>query len=384
MKSRRPPATPQQRKAALAFATIVAVLGLVGWWGVKFGSTKVDAPGMAGSADAGSAAAWPDETALARQAGDLPTISILPFEAAADDPRAATIARGLGWDLAERLGQVTGLRVVGPDGRDAALDRQAAARYVVGGSVQSGTSTIRVRSTLTDRQSGRQPWEARLEKAPGEVLDLPGEIALKLAEALPVPVNESERRRLSSPHTRSPQAFETFMRGQAAFLARTAAENARARELFREAISIDPRFARAYAAIAMTHVEDSRLWRDKGREESLAEAGRMAEAALLINPASREAHWVRSYIALSERRFGDAKAAIGQALAVDPSFADAYALLAWIHVLEDEPSRAVPMMRVAMRLDSADASRRAWLEGMPMADEGQRRRLGDALKEPGP
>ncbi|MCW5590884.1 MAG: hypothetical protein KIS74_02190 [Burkholderiales bacterium] len=382
MKSRRPPATPRQRKAALAFAVAVAVLGLLGWWAVKFGSTTVESPAT-GSTSVAGATTWPDEAALARLAEDLPTISIRPFEAAPGDARAATIARGLDWDLAERLGQVTGLRVVGSDGRDASPDRQASAGYVVGGSVQSGTSTIRVHAALADRQSGRQLWTARLEKAPGEVLDLPGEIAVKLAGALPVPVNELERRRLSSPHTRSPQAFETFMRGEAAFLARSADGNARARELFREAISIDPRFARAYAAIAMTHVEDSRPWRDKGREESLAEAGRMAEAALLIDPASRDAHWVRSYIALSERRLGDAKAAIGQALAVDPSFADAYALLAWIHILEDEPSRAVPMLRVAIRLDSADASRRAWLEGMPMADEGQRRRLGDALRELG-
>jgi Tfp pilus assembly protein PilF len=317
--------------------------------------------------------------------------------------------------------------------------------------VQSGAATIRVHSALTDRQSGRQLWTARHEKPPGDVLALQDEIAATLVEALPVAVSQAERRRLSMPHTRSPQAFETFMRGQAAFLVRTAEENARARELFREAISIDPQFARAYAAIAMTHIEDYRLWRDRNREDSLAEARRMADAAFLINPASREAHWVRSYIAMSERRFGDAKAAIGQALAIDPSFADAYALLAWIHIFEGEPARAVAMMRSAMRLNPgaghiyfahlgtayyfqgdtenalvnlneararnpADVSTRAWLaasllaagkksdalwevdeiramrpafsgsawlDRMPMAHEGQRRRLGDALKELG-
>lgn len=382
MRPSRPPPSPAQRKAALAFATVVAVIGLIGWWAVKFGSTPVEAPGIAGPADAGNAAAWPDETTLARLAGELPTFSVRPFQAAPGDSRAATVARGLSWDLAERLGQVSGLRVIGLNGTEPTQDRRALARYEVSGEVQSGGHAIQVQAALTDRQSGQRIWTASFEKAPGEVLALQDEIAAKLTEALPVTVNELERRRLASSRTRSPQAFETFLRGQAAFLARTAGDNARARELFREAISIDPKYARAYAAIAMTQVEDYRLWRDKGREDSLAEARRMADAAYLIDPASREAHWVRSFIAMSERRHGDAKAAIGQALVIDPSYADAYALLAWIHIFEDQPARAAAMMRVAMRLSPA-VSRSAWLDRSPTADEGPRRRLDDALKELG-
>ncbi len=231
MKPRRPPPSPAQRKAALAFASVVAVLGLIGWWAVKFGSTAVEAPGIAGPTDAGNASAWPDEATLARLAGELPTLSVRPFEAPPGDARAATVARGLAWDLGERLGQVSSLRVIGRDGGEPAQDRQALARYEVSGDVRSGARDVQVQASLTDRQSGHRIWTASFGKAPGEVLDLQVEIAAKLAEALPVTVNELERRRLSSPRTRSPQAFETFMRGRAAFLAGTAGDNARAREL---------------------------------------------------------------------------------------------------------------------------------------------------------
>ncbi len=339
----RPRATPAQRRAAAAFAAAMAVAGLAAWWAVKFGGDD-DPASIARTAGL-------DEGSLARLAENLPTLSVRPFEVAGDDPRAATVARGLAWDLGERLGQASGLRLIGSDGRDSAVDRHASARYVVSGAVQSGPATVRVHAALTDRQSGEQLWSGHFEKPPQDALRVQEEIAASLVEVLPVKVGEAERRRMALPHTRSVPAFEAFLRGQAAFLVRTAEDNARARELFREAIALDPQFARAYAAVAMTHVEDYRLWRETNREESLAKARRTADAAFLINPASREVHWVRAYLAMSERRLAEAKSHVASSLAIDPSFADAYALLAWIHIFEGEPARAVAMMRTAMRLN---------------------------------
>lgn len=238
-------------------------------------------------------------------------------------------------------------------------------------------------AALTDRQSGRQLRTARHEKAPGDVLALQVEIAAMLVEALPVAVSHAERRRLSTPHTRSPQAFETFMRGQAAFLVRTAEDNARARELFREAISIDPQFARACAAIATTHTEDYRLWRDKDREASLAEARRMADAAFLVNPGAGPIHFAHAGTACHFQ--GDAENALvnlNEARARSPADVSTRAWLA-VSLLaagkRNDALREVDEIR-AMR---PALSGSAWLERMPIAHEGQRRRLGDALKELG-
>jgi tetratricopeptide (TPR) repeat protein len=61
-------------------------------------------------------------------------------------------------------------------------------------------------------------------------------------------------------------------------------------------------------------------------------ARRMAETACEIDADPREAHWAMSYVAMHEGRFGEAVARLRQALAVDASCADAYALLALIHI----------------------------------------------------
>lgn len=291
------------------------------------------------------------EERLAHLAETLPTISIQPLEIANKDPHVATLAKGLGWEIAGRLGHVSGLRVIASDGREAAVERQLGSRYQVSGLVQSEGGSIQISIRLVDRQSGRLLWSEYFQRSSKNILGVQEDIAQKLAAKLPIEVSEAERSRVAAQYTRSPEAYDAFLQGQAAFLVRTATDNARAREMFLKAIELDPQFARAYADIALTHIEDFRLWREQGREESLAEARRMAETAYHIDRGIREVHWVLSYIAMHERRPKEAITELRKALAIDPSYADAYALLALIHIYGGESTKAVLMMRTAMHLN---------------------------------
>lgn len=336
-------AAPSARANASAWRLGGALLALLvgsGLYGAKLWN-----------AGQGGESAQHNEESLVRLAETLPAISVQPFEIVNESPRVAALAKGLGWEVGDRLGLVSGLRVFASDGRNAVVDPQSRARYLVSGTVQSGRGTLLVSVRLVDRQSGSQLWSERFERPVQDILGVQEDIAQRLVAALPVQVSEAERRRLALRYTRNLDAYDGFAQGHAAFLARTAEDNARARQLFRGAIELDPQFARAYVGIALSHIEDFRLWREQGREESLAEARRMAEAAYLINPALREVHWVRSYLAMHERRHDTAIAHLRQALAIDPSYADAYALFAWIHTFAGESAKAVPMMRTAMYLN---------------------------------
>jgi DNA-binding winged helix-turn-helix (wHTH) protein/TolB-like protein/Tfp pilus assembly protein PilF len=293
----------------------------------------------------------PNEEQLSELAESLPTIAVAPFDSTGNDVRAATLAKGISWELADRLGRISELRVISADGRDASIDRLSKVRYLVSGFVQGEEDQIVVNAKLVDRQTGSQLWAARFQSPVRETLGIQNDIAQRLVASLPIEVSEAERRRLAYAHTRSLDAYDAYLSGLSAFLVRSPEENQRARELYLKAISIDPQFARAYAGVALTHIEDFRLWKDQNREEAAAEALRMADAAIQINPNSREAHWVRSYLAMNQRRFDAAIRYVREALSIDPSYADAYALLAWIHIFEGEPGKAIPMMRAAMHLN---------------------------------
>lgn len=292
-----------------------------------------------------------DETHLAKLAETLPSISIRPFEALGEDKSTVTLARGLSWEIADRLSRIAELRVVASDGRDAALDGQSVARYLVLGSIGRTRHAIKVSVRLIERSTGTQIWSDQFEEPSKDVLRVQEALVTNLVAALPVKVSEAEKQSLAKRMTKSMAAYEAYLLAREAFLIRTADDNSRARDLFKTAVELDPQFAQAYAGIGLTHIEDFRLWKDERRDESLASARRMAETAFQINPDSREAHWLRSYLALYESKYGEAAAHLRKALAIDGSYADAYALMAWIHIFEGNPARAVLMMRTAMRLN---------------------------------
>lgn len=334
-------------------AALVLVLSAAGVYGLYGAGIDPAFWGRGNNpADAGMRESPPlDEAHLARLAETLPSISIRPFAALGDDPRTVAMARGLSWEIADRLSRIAELRVLASDGRDAAVDGQSLARYLVLGSIGSTPQATTVNVRLIERSSGTQIWADRFNEPSRDVLGVQEAMVRNLVAALPIKVSDAEKRSLAKRMTKNMAAYEVYLQAREAFLIRTAQDNARARDLFKSAVELDPQFAQAYAGIGLTHIEDFRLWKDERRDESLASARRMAETAYQINPDSREAHWLRSYLALYERKYAEATAHLRKALAIDSSYADAYALMAWIHIFEGNPARAVLMMRTAMRLN---------------------------------
>lgn len=335
------------RTALLLVLAAVSLYALFAARGDPAVMGRADGPA---SASTGESSAL-DEAQLAQLAETLPSISIRPFEAIGEDKSTLALARGLSWEIADRLSRLAELRVLASDGRDAAVDGQSRARYLVLGSIETTRQATRVSVRLIERSSGTQIWANRFDEPSRDILGVQETVVRNLLAALPVKVSAVEKQSLAKRMTKSMAAYEVYLQAREAFLIRTADDNARARELFKAAVELDPQFAQAYAGIGLTHIEDFRLWKDERRDESLANATRMAATAYQINPDSREAHWLRSYLALYEGKYPEATAHLRKALAIDGSYADAYALMAWIHIFEGNPARAVVMMRTAMRLN---------------------------------
>src|SRR5689334_1412383 len=94
----------------------------------------------------------------------------------------------------------------------------------------------------------------------------------------------------------SPSAYDAFRQAQSLFLVRHPAENSRARELYRKAIEIDPRFARAYTGLAMTYALEPRLAGSKESGPAIEKALELAENARRIDPEVAEVHWALGFI----------------------------------------------------------------------------------------
>lgn len=291
----------------------------------------------------------PDLSVLAVQ----PTIVVRPFEVLGEDPLQSVLAGGLTSDLTTDLSKVSGVTVLGgprpvrePPGPSEAL----AAQYVVSGSVQRDSDRLRVNVHLTDAKASRQVWSERFERAAGDLFSVQDDILRRILEALPVKISEAERLRVARRYTRSLEAYELLHRGLLAMGAREQTQNEAARNLYWRAIGLDPGFARAYAGVAMTYVQDFRQqWAEDGRE-TLAKALELAETARKIDPESPEVLWVLAFAKGHAGKHAEALRLLQTALRLNPSYADAYFLMGVTQMEIGRPREALAWLHSAMRL----------------------------------
>jgi DNA-binding winged helix-turn-helix (wHTH) protein/TolB-like protein/Tfp pilus assembly protein PilF len=332
-----PPASavaPSRRR--IATAALAGALALL-----AAGTAYVLASGAGFLADPEAAVHEPRAAAL--------TVSVLPFEPLGGDGEHVYLARGIGNDLITELSRLPGVRLIASTGRPTSQSAPSA-RYVVTGSVQRLSETLRINIYLVDRESGRQLWAERYERPFSDLFAVQDEMLRKLGELLPGKLAQAARERAARRHTHSLEAYDLFLRAQARFLVRQAGDNEAARELYRKALVADPKFARAYAGLAMTHAMEHRL-APAPDPAALARALELAETARLIDPNLPEVHWALGFVHAQSRRHEQAIASLQKAIELNRSYADAYAFMGGIYTYVGQPARSVALLRTAMRLN---------------------------------
>jgi DNA-binding winged helix-turn-helix (wHTH) protein/TolB-like protein/Tfp pilus assembly protein PilF len=278
---------------------------------------------------------------------DALTVSVLPFETLGSGEEHDYLARGIGSDLMTDLSRLPGLQVISASGGKA----PAGARYVVSGTVQRDAASLRINVRLVDGRTGEQLWTERFERPFGDLLAIQSDISRSVVEQLPARIGGAERQRLAKRYTFSAEAYDYFLRGQALFLVRRTADNREARALFARALELDPKFARAYAALAMTYAMDYRYQSSPQASAPLKRALELASTAHEIDPGIPEVHWALAFVEAQARRHAEALKHLEKAIELNPSYADAYAFMGGIHTYLGEPEKSIPLLRTAQRLN---------------------------------
>jgi DNA-binding winged helix-turn-helix (wHTH) protein/TolB-like protein/Flp pilus assembly protein TadD len=330
------PTVPPSRRwrAMLAAAALVLVFISVGFYVIRAQSPALPTR---------------DESLLqgGMDAKGVLTVSVLPFEMLGEGAGGTHLAGGIRSDLMTDLSRLQGLRLIVASGGATS----GAGRFLVSGTVQQEAATLRINVRLTDSRTHEQLWSQRYERPVDELFAVQNEISRSLTEQLPGRISAAERRRAAKRYTNSLEAYEQFLRGQAQFLARQKEENLEARASYAKAIELDPKFARAYAGLAMTYAFDRRRANGTQDPAALERALSLAETARQIDPDIPEVHWALGFVHTRSRRHEQAIQSLHRAIALNPSYADAYALLAGIYTYIGRPENSVALMRTALRLN---------------------------------
>jgi TolB-like protein/Tfp pilus assembly protein PilF len=294
-----------------------------------------------------------DSTPVAPRVGEAAwvTVTVSPFEALAPGGDEVHLARGISDDLSTDLSRVPGLRLIRANSAQAAAAAAASARYNVSGTVQRDGDALRISVFLVDTATHEQLWAGRFERPYRDLFAVQDEVTRKVLDVLPAKVGETERRRAAKRYTHSLAAYDAFQRAQAAFLVRSSADNGEARALYLRAIELDPKFARAYASLALTYAMEYRLGTAAAPSRALDRAFELAETARQIDPDIPQVYWALGFVYAQGRRHAKASQALERAIELDPSYADAYALLGGIRTYVGQPAESIRLLRTAMRLN---------------------------------
>jgi TolB-like protein/DNA-binding winged helix-turn-helix (wHTH) protein/Flp pilus assembly protein TadD len=290
---------------------------------------------------------------------ERPAVAVLPFANLGAAPEQDYFANGITADLITDLSQLQGLLVIAPGSVFAYKSGQAAAGqiardmgldYVVVGSVQRIGSRVRINVQLIEALGEHAVWGHRYTATMDDLFGLQDRISAAVIAALKVKLSPSERAMLVSRPTANVLAYDYYLRGMQDHGTRSLAQNRTARDHFRQAIELDPGFARAYAGLALTYCRDAIDGWTAHPRHALELAEELAGKAMAMEPSSPQVQFTSGQVDLFRRRHVDAIAAADRALEVAPNYADAYALEAWTLNYAGNSGAALSALGQATRL----------------------------------
>ncbi len=292
-----------------------------------------------------------------------PAIAVLPFDNMSGDPEQEYFADGIVEDIITALSRYRWFPVVARNStftyKDRAVDvaevgRDLDVRYVLEGSVRKGGDRVRINAQLIDAHDGSHIWAKRYDCALDAIFAVQDEITEAIVGAIEPELASTERERAKRKSPDRLDAWDCYHRGLWHLYRFTKEGNARARQLMRQAIRMDPDFGLAHAGLADALYMGVLHGYSVAPEQDIGAAFEAAQAALVIDDKHAGAHFSLGRAYILKREIDAAIAELQTAVALNPSFADAYYGLSMALLYAGEPEESILAMDNALRLSPHD------------------------------
>ena len=325
-----------------------------GTLGRVLGRLRAPGAGVAGEARSGPAAAGAPARPASWGTEEKPTLAVLPFRNLAGNPDAAFYEFSLADGVITELANVRSITVrpsayvaqyVGQNVDPQRVGEELATRLVLAGGFIRTPERMRVSAQLVETATGTLVWTDKIDVASRDLLDMQDEIAERLLAGLKLRLTAEEQRQIERPLTRSPEAYEFYLRARDAlfrYILRTheEADLDEAVRLLHEAIGKDPEFARAHATLGRCYVLYAQGW---GGAENYVLAERSLKHALAIEPTIVNARLQMVYVDLHHGDKDKAHARVEELLAECPDDPSVLFVAAMVHRLDGLYERALAL-----------------------------------------
>lgn len=290
----------------------------------------------------------------------IPSIIVLPFVNRSDDQEQEYFSDGITEDIITDLSRISNLLVMaqntsfrykGQVVKPEEIAKELGVQYMLEGSVRKSGEKLRINALLVDTSNSYHIWAERFDRKLDEIFDVQDELTRNIVNALAIQLTDQEETSLARISTNNFKAYEHFLLGQKYARERTREGFNRSADEYREAIKLDPDYARSYGALAIVY---SRMVTN-GFTDSPAElrdrALEMAKKAVSLNDTLPHAYWSLGFVHLYRNEFELAKKAVEKSIRIAPGYADGYGLLALIQNRLGNPDQAIQLITKGMKLN---------------------------------
>ena len=303
--------------------------------------------------------------APADDGGAIDSLAVLPFENPRDNADIDYLGDGIAETLINRLSPLPQLQVKARSTtfryRDSDEDPQTVGRELGVGAVLTGRvverdGNLNVQAELVDVDSGAQLWGEQYDRSLADIITVQNDIAQQITRALQLELTGEETERLGASETTNSEAYQAYWQGRYEWNRRTNEAFERAIELFERAKSEDPDFALAHVGLADAYLLLGAQF--YGRDEeyppsvAMAKARTAARDALAIDPSLAEAYVTLAYISfLHDWNWQDAEADFLKAIELSPDYAVAHQWYSELLMVLRRHDEAIAEARRALELE---------------------------------
>ena len=284
----------------------------------------------------------------------ITTLAVLPLLNMSDDPNLEYLSDGITESIINSLSKLPQLKVLARSTmfrfKRTELDplevgRQLDVHALLTGRILPINEELVVKLELINIREGSQIWGEQYKRKAADVFEVQEEISKEVSEKLKLRLTGEQKRQLTKRYTEDIEAYHLYLKGRYCWNKRTGEALKMAIEFFQQAIAKDPDYALAYTGLADSY----------------------AIIAFYSNIPPKPA-------------FEEAKKAIGKALEIDDTLAEAHASLGFVkEYYEWDWTGAGEEYQKAIDLDPNYATARQWY-GMYFMKLGEFERARRELK----
>lgn len=291
---------------------------------------------------------------------DQPSIAVLPFVNLSDDPKQNYFSDGLTEDIITGLSKIPKLFVIARNsvftykGRPVKIrqvGRELGVQYVLEGSVRKADNRIRITAQLVNTTTGGHLWAESYDRDLKDIFALQDEITEMIMTSLEVKLTEGEQARIWRKGTANRKAYEMTLRALESYNLKTKDGNQHARQLYKEAAALDPKYPVPIVGMSYTHWTDVIFGWSKSRGESIAQAVELAQKALALDDSLADTRVLLGNIYLMKKQYELAMEELEKAAALNPNGADVNALLGLMLRYLGRAEEAIERLEKALRIN---------------------------------